>query len=339
MFGNGDLNAARQLQEEFSQSQRPSRRGRVGMQRASGRGSIRNTQQMQTGRGTSTPSRLQSSYQAHSRGNQGVHVGRATAISTSRNVSLKLVSPSGHRQAQSAEGNHPHGWWGALASSPSAGRDPPSEERLSQHQNMPRHTTLATVNPSGPSTIVQTPMSDVINRRSPAKRSASGGEGEDTKRPRTGATVSGQQPAQIPQPTPVQHQFQTTMQLEDGDLMDFSETYQSGNQVTGTQKATVIPTPSTAPFAVRQGIQPMTGDSGNYLEDVSMEDVGPSPATNNSRPIRGLAHSRWNTGSETPMDRSDRSERGRQEVTASADRTVASGMSRGRGLGNSRWAS
>ncbi|RYP90405.1 hypothetical protein DL770_003489 [Monosporascus sp. CRB-9-2] len=339
MFGKGDLNAARQLQEEFSQSQRPSRRGRAGMQQASGRGSTRNTKQMQTGRGTSTPSRLQNSYQPHSRGNQGAQVGRATATSSSRNASLQAVNPSGHRQAQFTEGNHPHGWWGALATSPSAGRDPTSDERLSQHTNLPPHTTLATVNASGPSIVVQTPMSDVTNRRSPAKRSASGGKSEDAKRPRTGTTVSGQQPAQMSQPTRVQQQIQTTMQPEDDDLMDFSETYQSGNQVAGTQTANAAPTPSTAPFAVRHGVQPMPSDSGNYQEDVSMEDAGPSPAINNPRPIRGLAHSRWNTGNEAPMDRSDRSERGRQEATASADRTVASGMSRGRGLGSSRWAS
>ncbi|RYP09555.1 hypothetical protein DL764_001240 [Monosporascus ibericus] len=339
MFGKGDLNAARQLQEEFSQSQRPSRRGRAGMQQASGRRSTRNTQQIRTGRGTSTLSRSQSSYQAHSRGNHGVQVGRATASSSSRNASLQTGNPSGHRQAQFTEGNHPQGWWGALATSPSVGRDPTSDERLSQHSNMPRHTTLATVNTSGPSIALQTPLSDVTNRRSPAKRSASGGKGEDTKRPRTVTTVSGQQPAQMPQPTRVQQQIQITMQPEDDDLMDFSETYQSGNQVTATQTVNAVPTPSTAAFAVLQGIHPMPSDSGNYQEDVSMEDAGPSPATNNPRPVRDLAHSRWNTGNETPVDRSGRSERGRQEATASAGRTVASGISRGRGLGNSRWAS
>ncbi|RYP71249.1 hypothetical protein DL771_004941 [Monosporascus sp. 5C6A] len=339
MFGKGDLNAAKQLREEFSQSQRPSRRGRVGMQQASGMGLARNTQQMQTGRGTSTSSRLQSNYQTNSRGHQNVQVGRGAAPSSSRNVSLQSGDPSGHRQAQFTEGNHPHGWWGALATSPSVGRDPTSDERLSQHSNMPRHTTVATVNTRGPSTIVQTPMSDVTNRRSPVKRSASEGKGEDAKRPRMGIAVSGQQPAQMLQPTRVQQQNHTTVQPEDDDLMDFSEAYQSGNQVTSTQTANAVPTPSTTPFAVRQGIQPMPGDSGNYQEDVSMEDVGPSPITNNSRPIRGLAHSRWNTGNETPMDRSDHSERGRQEAAASADRTVASGISRGRGLGSSRWAS
>ncbi|RYP57643.1 hypothetical protein DL769_009364 [Monosporascus sp. CRB-8-3] len=324
MFGKGDLSAARQLQEEFSQSQRPRRRGRAAMQQASGRGSTRNTQQMQAGRGTSTTSSLQSNYHVHSRGTQSRQVGRGTVTSSSRNPSLQPGNPSGYRQAQFTENNQSHGWWGALATSPSAGRDPISDERLSENSNIPRHTTLATSDTSGPSTIVQTPMSDVTNHRSPAKRSASGGKGEDAKRPKTGTTISGQQPAQVPQPTRVQQQTQTAMQPKDEDLMDFSETYESGNQATRTQTANAVSTPSTAPFTIRQGVQPMPSDSGNHQEDVSMEDVGASPATNNPRPIRGLAHSRWNTGNEAPMAQSDRSERGRREATASADRTVAS---------------
>ncbi|RYO75608.1 hypothetical protein DL762_009928 [Monosporascus cannonballus] len=291
MFRKGDLNAARQLQEEFSQSKRPSGRGRAAMQQGPG--------------------------------NQSHQVGRGTATSSGRNAPLQSYNPLSHRQAQFTENSKPHGWWGALATSPSAGGDTASDERLSENSHIPRHTTLGTVNTSCPSTIVQTPMSDVTNRRSPAKRSASRGDGEDAKRPRTGTMVSGQQPAQMSQPARVQQQTQTTMQPEDDDLMDFSETYQSGNQVTRTQTANAVPTPSTAPLAVRQGIQPMPSDSGDHQEDASMEDVGPSPATNNPRPIRGLAHSRWNTGNETIMERSDRSERGRPEATASADHTVS----------------
>ncbi|RYP12894.1 hypothetical protein DL765_007110 [Monosporascus sp. GIB2] len=317
MFGKGDLNAARQLQEEFSQSKRPSRRGRAAMQQSPGRSSTRNTERMQTGRGTSTTSSLQSNYHAHSRGNQGRQVGRVAATSSSRDAFLQSYNPSGHRQAQYTENNQPHGWWGALATSPSAGRDTASVERFSENSHIPRHTTPGTVNTSDPSTIVQTPMSDVTNGRSPAKRSASEGNDEDAKRPRTGTTVSGQQPARVQQET------QAIMQPEDDDLMDFSETYQPGNQVARTQTANAVPTPSTAPFAARQGIQPLPSDSGNCQEDVSMEDVGPSPVTSNSRPVRGLAHSRWNTGNEIIIDRPDRSERGRPEATTPANHTVS----------------
>lgn len=332
MFARGDLNAAKELRDSFSQGQqRPNRRGRV--RQPSDRGSTNRMSQQSPARTSqnhplSGPGARQP-YQSTPRGNRSFQVGRGAPGSQYGHVPVNPNEQSRARPPEGISNTNTPSRWGPLTTSPSSA----SSISIPQpsHVQQP-DSRFGSTNGHRSSAGLQAPMSNMTNRPSPPKRSALGEEegNDDQKRMKMGNLAFGQ--------TTESNENSDTP--GDYDLIDFHES--AWDNLADTTSTSM----NTHPAAPASQVASSTR-SGSIIdqEDTTMEDVFAPLPTNQARDRRqagggrpGLTSSRWNRPSEAGSEHSENDEQQMVDIHHTPGRTVKSGILKGPGLGNSRWA-
>ena len=340
MDGKGDINIAKELRDSFSRpqqrsqqrsQQRPNRKNR--MQQAAGKSHSTNAEQQQGGRarpsGGSNPGA--GALRSIPRGDHSFQFGRGLGTVPSRSRPMPTPSQKKGEVRASSNLQYPQGtvsspqapptttFYCANILPPTTQQQPGIQPILQSRQAFPPRQLAHVVAPD-PRAVLQDPLVDVTNHRSPPKRVATHVE-QDKDMKLTNSQSS--------------QETDTDDVFDLGDLMSFDDSpplRQTANDAT----ANAMPSFASVP------LNPLPSNRSQATnEDVLMKGMQTSSTGNRRKHRRGLSGSMWYSedGQQiAPIDSASEIESQLETTTRSPDRIVESGMSRGQGLGGSRWA-
>ncbi len=321
MFDKGDMNCAKQLQDEFRSGQGSNGRGRT--QRASSRPPTSDRPRTQSDRDAHAAPNPHNLHQSALRGDHHFQCRGGASAHNNRNAPVPSTNKSRNSNTRTVTNPQAEDWWRPFGTLSSEVTNSTTRNSTSQPSNMKYHATDVQVNLHSPSTVLQAPMSDATNRQSPSKRPASDEKrNEDPKRARSGISTFNQSTETMHTSGPAD-----SSGSDSDDLIGFSESRRPYGQTTIT--------PATD-----------AAHSTNIIDqdDEMMQDAWPS-LTSHQRPrAGGLSASRWNRSSKQSHGQNlgDYPRPPDHEPSMGAafpsGETIRSGMSTGRGLGDSRWA-
>ena len=336
MDGMGDMSMAKELRDSFSRQQpRPNRKSR--MQQAAGKSHTTNTHQQQGGQTRTAAGSKQSPHYLKSvpRGDHSFQFGEGTGKVQSGN--RPIASP---RQKKKEPELPAHTGANISCTGPTnttslaqlQQQNLQAQQQLRMQHILNAHNSLSSPQPSpvvvpDPRTVFQFPLGDMTNHQSTPKHMTTDAEKDtDVKRVKSDELAADRST----------HSTDVDNGADLGDLMSFDDS-PPPRQTTNSPRIFPVAPVTTMPLSSFRSNQPQAS-----TEDVFMADAQTSPTKSQQKHRRGLSASRWYTEEDeqqaTPVGPKPALDTQPRTTHRAPVRIVESSMSRGLGLGGSRWA-